>query len=94
VGSPGSGANYCPRLYPVIVRGQNYGGASPAITKEPILTDFVDHVLARELSMTPQTLVIALGRAACRRAAHRVGQVRTTTLSYGFSTSIGVDAFL
>ena len=50
-------------LHPVFVNGKNYSGGSPRISEEPILSAFVDQVLAANLAFVPEALVIPLGKA-------------------------------
>jgi hypothetical protein len=49
----------------VFVRGRNYSG-TPGIDKEPILTAFARQVLAANVAMTPDAMLIPLGRQAER----------------------------
>lgn len=47
-------------LHPVFVNGSNYSGA-PKPQRVPLLRAFVDQVLAAELAMVPDALIIPLG---------------------------------
>jgi hypothetical protein len=50
--------------YPVFVNGQNYGGASPPLARDPVPRSLVRASLGARIAMTPNALVIPLGRAA------------------------------
>ena len=49
----------------VFVRGRNYSGA-PAIDKHPVLAAVARQVLAANLAVAPDSLVVPLGRAAAK----------------------------
>jgi len=49
--------------YPVLKKGKNYSGRNPSLTSNPILERYVLEVLAPELAMIPDALVIPLGVA-------------------------------
>jgi len=50
--------------YPVFVNGSNYGGASPPLTRHPVLRSLVRASLGARVAMTPDALVVPLGKAA------------------------------
>jgi hypothetical protein len=50
--------------YPVFVNGQNYGGANPPLAHDPLLRSLVRASLGARIAMTPNALVIPLGKAA------------------------------
>jgi hypothetical protein len=50
--------------YPVFVNGHNYSGASPPLTRHPVLRSLVRASLGTRVAMTPDALVIPLGKAA------------------------------
>jgi hypothetical protein len=50
--------------YAVFVKGKNYSGHSPSITKTPILRDYIDHYLRDELERVSEALIVPLGKAA------------------------------
>ena len=50
--------------YPVFVNGRNYGGANPPLTRHPVLRSLVRASLGTRVAMTPDALVIPLGKAA------------------------------
>lgn len=47
--------------YPVFVKGRNYTGKSPLITRDPLLREFIAS-LAEQLSQIPNALVVPLGK--------------------------------
>src|SRR5207249_3765363 len=47
--------------YPVFVRGKNYSGSSPRITRHPALQRYLREVLAPELARLPEALMVPLG---------------------------------
>jgi len=49
--------------YPVFVNGHNYSGASPPLTRHPVLRSPVRASLGTRVAMTPDALVIPLGKA-------------------------------
>lgn len=52
-------------VYPVFLRGKNYGG-SPDPVDEPILRAFIDQVFVTELAMVPEAVIIPLGKTVAR----------------------------
>src|SRR4029079_16113171 len=48
--------------YPVFVNGQNYSGESPKIERVPILREFAERILAADLALTPNALIVPLGK--------------------------------
>jgi hypothetical protein len=48
----------------VFVDGRNYGGASPGLTRHPVLRSLVRASLGARLDMVPDALVVPLGKAA------------------------------
>lgn len=50
--------------YPVFVHGENYNGASPPLARHPVLRSLVRASLGARLAMTPDALVVPLGKAA------------------------------
>jgi hypothetical protein len=50
--------------YPVFVNGQNYGGATPPLARDPVLRSLVRASLGARIAMTQNALVIPLGKAA------------------------------
>ena len=50
--------------FPVFVDGRNYGGASPGLTRHPVLRSLVRASLGARLDMVPDALVVPLGKAA------------------------------
>ena len=55
--------------YPVFVNGRNYGGASPPLTRHPVLRSLVRASLGTRVAMTPDALVIPLGKTAQEAAS-------------------------
>lgn len=55
--------------YPVFVHGQNYGGASPPLTRDPLLRSLIRASLGARIAMTPNALVVPLGKAAQDKGA-------------------------
>lgn len=55
--------------YPVFVRGQDYGGSSPSLTRHPVLAKYLCQELAPELAKIPDALVIPLGKNVDRALA-------------------------
>jgi hypothetical protein len=49
--------------------GRNYSGASPSIERHPVLRAFAQQVLAANLAMVPDALIIPLGDAAKQAVA-------------------------
>jgi hypothetical protein len=80
-------------LHPVFVNGKNYGGGSPRFSEEPILSAFVDQVLAADLAFVPEALVIPLGKAVTE-AVDRIasaGQVDPQRVLFGFPHPSGAN---
>lgn len=50
-------------LHPVFVDGHNYSGQTPRIEDVPILSAYVDQVLASYTELVPQALIVPLGKA-------------------------------
>jgi hypothetical protein len=48
--------------YPVFKAGQNYSGSNPSIVRSPMLSRFVETVLADELDLIPDALIVPLGK--------------------------------
>lgn len=48
--------------YPVFVNNHNYRGESPRIEQVPILREFAEHVLLADLALTPNALIVPLGK--------------------------------
>jgi hypothetical protein len=77
----------------VFVNGKNYGGGSPRFSQEPILSAFVDQVLAANLAFVPEALVIPLGKAVSE-AVNRVagaGHVDPERVLLGFPHPSGAN---
>ena len=70
----------------MFVNGKNYGGGSPRPPEEPILTTFVDQVLAADLAFEPEALVIPLGKAVTEAVDRitRTGQIDPERVLFGF----------
>jgi hypothetical protein len=49
-------------LYPAFLNGENYGG-SPSVERYPLLRAFTDQVLTAELAMSPDAVMIPLGKS-------------------------------
>ncbi|MHB1738557.1 MAG: hypothetical protein ACYCXA_03555 [Actinomycetes bacterium] len=50
--------------YPVLVDGANYGRASPPLVRHPALRSLVVTCLGARVAMSPEALVVSLGKAA------------------------------
>jgi Uracil DNA glycosylase superfamily len=48
--------------YPTFVGGQNYSGESPRIDRVPILREFAQRILRADLILTPDALIVPLGK--------------------------------
>ncbi len=48
--------------YPAFIDGRNYSGESPRIDRVPLLREFAERILAADLSLTPDTLIVPLGK--------------------------------
>ena len=62
--------------YPVFVGDHNYTGHSPKLLKTDPLRDFVEDVLAEELRLAHEALVIPLGKSVSEALDHLVGAGR------------------
>lgn len=51
-------------LHAAFVNGRNYDGYRPPIERVPILREFVERVLAANLTMAPAALIVPLGKTA------------------------------
>ena len=56
--------------YPVFVKGHNYTGHSPRLLKADLLRYFVENVLAEELRLAHEALIIPLGRSVSESLDH------------------------
>lgn len=80
-------------IHPVFVSGNNYGGGSPKISEVPILSAFVDQVLAADLAFVPEALVIPLGTAVTE-AVGRIadaGRLDRDRVLFGFPHPSGAN---
>lgn len=79
-------------LYPVFLRAKNYGG-SPDPRSFPLLRAFVDQVLAAELAMVPDAVIVPLGRtvAALLRAEVDRGALVTERCLFDFPHPSGAN---
>lgn len=58
-------AAFCSAInYPVLVNGQNYGGANPPLARDPLLSSLVRASLGPRITMTQNALIVPLGKAA------------------------------
>jgi Uracil DNA glycosylase superfamily len=48
--------------YPAFVNGTNYSGERPRIDQVPILREFAEQILSADLSLTPDALIVPLGK--------------------------------
>jgi len=77
----------------VLINGKNYTGHRPTFDRVPILTDLVDHVLAANLRMVPDALIVPLGiaaNAAVARAAD-VAEIDPTRILTDFPHPSGAN---
>lgn len=80
-------------LHPVFLNGKNYSGGNPSFSEEPILSAFVDQVLAADLAFVPDALVIPLGKAVSE-AVNRIvgaGQIDAQQVLLGFPHPSGAN---
>jgi hypothetical protein len=63
--------------YPVFVDGENYSGESPRIDRVPLLREFAGRILAADLALTPDALIVPLGKRPSEWVSRlvRTGQV-------------------
>lgn len=80
-------------LHPVFVRQRNYGGGNPRIEKVAILRAFVDQVLAANLALSPEALILPLGKAASSAVERlvRSGKVEEGRVLLGFPHPSGAN---
>jgi len=80
-------------LHPVFLNGKNYSGGNPSFSEEPILSAFVDQVLAADLAYVPQALVIPLGKAvtAAMNRIASAGQIDGRRVLLGFPHPSGAN---
>lgn len=79
-------------LYPVFYAGKNYSG-SPSPDSLPLLRAFLDQVLATELAMIPDAVVIPLGKTvsdALRRETDQ-GNIRPNRCLFDFPHPSGAN---
>jgi hypothetical protein len=48
--------------YPAFHNGQNYSGETPRIDRVPILREFAERILPADLALTPEALIVPLGK--------------------------------
>jgi len=80
-------------LHPVFLNGKNYSGGNPSFSEEPILSAFVDQVLAADLAFVPEALVIPLGKAVTE-AVNRIAsadQIDALRVLLGFPHPSGAN---
>jgi hypothetical protein len=79
-------------IYPVFIRGKNYSGSPEPLTF-PLLRAFVDQVLATELAMVPDAVIIPLGRtvATLLRAEVDRGAVMAERCLFDFPHPSGAN---
>jgi hypothetical protein len=82
-------------LHPVFMRGKNYGGGDllSKMREFPILSAFVDQVLAADLDFVPTALVVPLGKAVNDALARLVdaGRVEQGRVLTGFPHPSGLN---
>jgi hypothetical protein len=49
--------------YPVFANNKNYGGSHPPLSRSPLLTHYVQDLLAPELTAIPDALIVPLGKS-------------------------------
>lgn len=79
--------------YPAFVLGRNYTGHSPRLLSTPVLARFVEQVLAPELSLLPEALVVPLGKCvdAVLRSLIQVGVLKAKRCLLGFPHPSGTN---
>lgn len=87
------GASTSALLHPVFVNGENYSGSIPRISDVPILSAFVDQVLAADLAFAPEALVIPLGKAVSEAVNRivRAGHIDSERVLFGFPHPSGAN---
>lgn len=87
------GASTSALLHPVFVNGKNYSGSIPRISAEPMLSAFVDQVLAADLAFAPQALVVPLGTAVSEAVSRiaRAGHIDSDRVLLGFPHPSGLN---
>jgi hypothetical protein len=80
--------------YPVFVDGRNYTGSKPPLTSAPVLVDYLRGVLAPELEMVSETLVVPLGKAVESALRHLIaaGQLDEDICLFGLPHPSGANA--
>ena len=80
-------------LHPVFVADANYSGGNPKIADVPILSAYVDQVLAAALTMTPEALIVPLGKAVSAAVESLVvaGKVDKRRVLIGFPHPSGAN---
>jgi hypothetical protein len=80
-------------LHAVFLNGRNYSGGNPKTSEEPILSAFVDQVLAADLAFAPEALIVPLGKAVSE-AMNRIagaGQIDPERVLLGFPHPSGAN---
>jgi hypothetical protein len=82
-------------MYPVFIRGENYGGSAPPIDRDRALRSLVRQTLGTSLSLIPEALVVPLGNAA-RKAVEmlvRDGVLTASRCLLGFPHPSGANGW-
>lgn len=75
------------------MNGENYRGAHPRPARSPLLTRFVHELLAAELALMPQALVLPFGKAVegCLRLLIAAGELDGSRCLLGFPHPSGAN---
>ena len=79
--------------YPVFVKGRNYTGHSPKLLKTDLLRYFVENVLAKELQLAHEAIIIPLGKSVSETLDHlaSAGQLDRDRCLLGFPHPSGAN---
>jgi hypothetical protein len=79
--------------YPVFVEGHNYTGHSPKLLKTDLLRYFVENVLAEELQLAHEAIIVQLGRSVSEALGHlaSAGQLDRDRCLLGFPHPSGAN---
>jgi hypothetical protein len=80
--------------YPVFVDNRNYTGSKPPLATTAVLVDYVETLLASELMLTPDSVVLPLGKSVESALRHliAVGNLEEDRCLFGFPHPSGANA--
>lgn len=80
--------------YPVFVDGKNYTGSKPPLATNAVLVAYVETLLASELALVPDSIVLPLGKSVESALRHliAVGEIEEDRCLFGFPHPSGANA--